>query len=129
MTNPCPVCAFAMPYPASDFHICPCCGTEFGYDDVGATHTELRADWLRGGAKWWSPVDQPPVAWDPYMQISNALYFSPSGVTSRKAPPKLSMYSASFYLGGQQASSSDGLARMASGQGGNSFVPASPLAA
>lgn len=60
-----------MRLPPADFHICPSCGTEFGYDDAGRTHTELRAVWLRGGAHWWSPVDRAPAGWDPYMQISN----------------------------------------------------------
>src|ERR1039458_2229688 len=71
--NTCPVCGYTMRYPAADYHICPCCGTEFGYDDAGRRHAELRAEWLRAGARWWSPVDPQPEGWDPYMQVSDLL--------------------------------------------------------
>ena len=71
MVNTCPVCGYLMAYPATDYHICPCCGTEFGYDDAGRTYAEIRAAWLRGGAHWWSPVDSQPDGWDPYLQLDN----------------------------------------------------------
>ena len=67
----CPVCGYLMQHPATDYHICPSCGTEFGYDDAGRSHAELRAEWLRSGAKWWSPVDPQPPQWDPYLQLEN----------------------------------------------------------
>ena len=70
----CPVCGYRMPYTADNFHICPSCGTEFGYDDAGRTHAELRSIWLKSGAKWWSPVDPQPEGWDPYSQLENILH-------------------------------------------------------
>lgn len=30
----------------STHEICPCCGTQFGYDDAQASHAELRQAWL-----------------------------------------------------------------------------------
>lgn len=70
----CPVCGYdSLTEPPSDFSICPSCGTEFGYDDAFSTHDQLRAAWLKGGAKWWSPVDHQPTNWDPYSQINNLI--------------------------------------------------------
>lgn len=71
MVNTCPVCGYLMRYPPAGYHICPSCGTEFGYDDAGRSHAELRAVWLRNGAQWWSPIDPMPSGWDPYMQLNN----------------------------------------------------------
>lgn len=51
--NICPVCGY-LGCLIEDWHICPCCGTEFGYDDAGRTHAELRRRWIDGGMKWWS---------------------------------------------------------------------------
>jgi len=49
----CPVCLFSeMPYPPSDYNICPRCGTEFGNDDADFTHEELRDHWIMSGANW-----------------------------------------------------------------------------
>jgi len=59
--NVCPVCGYFLEHPPADFTICPSCRTEFGYDDAGRTHAELRDSWLRGGAQWWSEsVPKPP---------------------------------------------------------------------
>src|SRR5438105_10162934 len=69
MRYACPVCAYGMEDPAIDYHICPCCGTEFGYHDVGRTPSDIRAEWLRSGANWWSPVDARPDGWNPYAQL------------------------------------------------------------
>ena len=69
----CPVCGYGMEDPPSDFNICPCCGTEFGYHDVNTSTNTLRAAWLRGGAKWWSTTDPEPDGWDPYVQVSALL--------------------------------------------------------
>jgi hypothetical protein len=77
MVNICPVCGYWMRFPAADFHICPCCGTEFGYDDAGRTHADLRAQWLRSGAHWWSRNERPPEGWDPYTQVQDAIYGAP----------------------------------------------------
>lgn len=43
MTYRCPVCAYdALTTAPVDLSICPSCGTQFGYDDVGRSHKELR---------------------------------------------------------------------------------------
>jgi hypothetical protein len=73
MKNICPVCGYPLAYPPTDFNICPSCGTEFGYDDSGHTHAELRSQWLRAGAVWWSPADPKPEGWDPYVQLKNLI--------------------------------------------------------
>lgn len=59
--NMCPVCGYGMKFPASDFHICPCCGTEFGYDDAVLSHAELREEWIGAGSKWFSDYTHPPT--------------------------------------------------------------------
>jgi predicted amidophosphoribosyltransferase len=51
---PCPVCSYGMADPPDNYNICPQCGTEFGFDDAGKTHQELREEWIKGGCKWWS---------------------------------------------------------------------------
>jgi hypothetical protein len=71
MVNICPVCGFRLMYPATDHRICPCCGTEFGYDDAGRSHEELRAIWIENGARWWSPADPTPLGWNPREQLTN----------------------------------------------------------
>jgi hypothetical protein len=64
----CPVCLFAeMPEPARDYHICPCCGTEFGNDDADCTHEELRDRWILAGAPWF--FGAPPPGWSPQSQL------------------------------------------------------------
>ncbi len=55
MTYTCPVCDYAkLKGPASDFNICPCCGTEFGNDDDERSHAELRDEWIAKGRTWFS---------------------------------------------------------------------------
>jgi len=75
--NYCPVCGFAMAYPPTDFHICPSCGTEFGYDDSGTTYEELRSRWILSGPTWWSPADPRPKDWDPYEQMRRVVLNAP----------------------------------------------------
>lgn len=60
-----------MQYPPSDYHICPCCGTEFEYDDNGAAYTELRDRWVRAGKPWWSTSSVRPNGWDPDAQLES----------------------------------------------------------
>ncbi|HEY8544598.1 MAG TPA: hypothetical protein VIL36_06110, partial [Acidimicrobiales bacterium] len=62
---------------APSYEICPCCGTEFGYQDVGheaearaARHRELRQEWIELGCPWWSNREPPP-GWDPKAQLRN----------------------------------------------------------
>ena len=71
MVNICPVCGYQMAWPPIDFHVCPSCGTEFGYDDAGRSHVDLRSRWLEEGARWWSTNAPPPANWDPYVQLDN----------------------------------------------------------
>ena len=75
----CPVCGYPdleeaaySPQGLASFEICPCCRTEFGYQDFARTHAELRIDWLARGAKWESKSHPPPDGWDPYEQLRSA---------------------------------------------------------
>lgn len=64
----CPVCMYAaLPYPPSDYHICPCCGTEFGNDDAEDTHEQLRQSWVEHGTHWF--FGDPPPNWNPWLQL------------------------------------------------------------
>lgn len=73
MNYRCPVCFFGqMPYPPQDYNICPCCGTEFGNDDVEQSYEELRYQWITGGAQWF--FGQPPLGWNAWAQLANAAY-------------------------------------------------------
>ncbi len=69
----CPVCAYTeLKRPPKDYMICPCCGTEFGYDDFTVTHLELRREWIANGMKWFSNVKQSPKYWNPINQLLKA---------------------------------------------------------
>ncbi len=73
MRYKCPVCGFAdLENPPEDYFICPCCGTEFAYDDVGHTHSELRKMWISAGAHWFA--QQSPIVWNPWQQLIDAGY-------------------------------------------------------
>lgn len=73
MNNLCPVCGFdGLRHPAKDDMICPCCGTQFGYDDFAKTHEDLREEWLAKGAVWQSRQIPPPAGWSPRMQLARA---------------------------------------------------------
>ena len=72
----CPVCGYPkLDEPPYDEHncptyiICPSCGTEFGYDDATARHSELRQKWIEGGMRWWSRATSPPAGWEPVRQL------------------------------------------------------------
>jgi hypothetical protein len=76
--NICPVCGYdGLLEPAYDEHgcasyeICPCCGTEFGYQDFSTPHATLRAKWIAEGMRWRSSVDPLPDQWDPVRQLVN----------------------------------------------------------
>jgi hypothetical protein len=56
-----------LPYPAADYHICPCCGTEFGSDDAQFSHAQLREMWVASGAYWF--FGNPSPNWNPWMQL------------------------------------------------------------
>lgn len=72
MKPSCPVCGYRMDEDPSDYAICPCCGTEFGYHTAARRHSDLRKEWLRSGGMWWSPVDPKPNGWNPYVQLIHA---------------------------------------------------------
>lgn len=71
----CPVCGFRfLPKEVLNHGICPSCGTEFGYDDVGRSHEALRLEWLRNGGEWFDRSLGPPADWDPLSQVMAAFY-------------------------------------------------------
>ena len=75
-TYVCPVCGYDSltepPYDAYGcalFEICPSCETQFGYQDAGRSHEDLRESWLRAGAPWHSKVIAPPSEWNAIRQL------------------------------------------------------------
>jgi hypothetical protein len=67
----CPVCGYyRLTSPPMNFAICPCCYTEFGYDDTTLSHAQLRQEWIRKGMPWEGVnVEPPPHGWNPYAQL------------------------------------------------------------
>src|SRR5437879_2755699 len=78
-------------YPPQDYHICPCCGTEFGNDDVKFTHEQLREMWIAGGPNWF--FGRPPERWNPWMQLIE-------GGHSEAVPPIRIRSVSPFFVGG-----------------------------
>lgn len=70
-----------LPYPPRNYHICPCCGTEFGNDDAEFTHEQLREMWLASGAHWF--FGQSPPDWNWFTQLYDAGMF-PVRATGRE---------------------------------------------
>jgi len=71
MKYQCPVCFYDdLPYPPADYHICLCCGTEFGNDDKDVSHAQLREMWVASGTPWF--FRNPPAEWNPRTQLSKA---------------------------------------------------------
>lgn len=77
--NMCPVCGFpGLLEPAYNadgapsYEICPCCGFEFGFDDLseGVSHADYREKWIAEGAQWFDP-EQKPADWDLQAQLAN----------------------------------------------------------
>jgi hypothetical protein len=75
----CPVCGYPdLDEPIADatgeptYAICPSCGTQFGADDLGRTHEELRAAWVADGMRWWSEAKPAPVGWSAAAQLAAA---------------------------------------------------------
>jgi hypothetical protein len=65
------VCGYQkLPYPPQDYHICPCCGTEFGNDDAELSHPQLTELWVAAGAPWF--YRNAPDYWNPYLQLVEA---------------------------------------------------------
>jgi hypothetical protein len=75
----CPVCGFPDGYFAYDDVICSCCGTHLGYEDLSRTHAELRAAWIAGGCRWWSPSEEPPPGWNAAKQLEAVRHARHSG--------------------------------------------------
>ena len=66
----CPVCGYDLTEPPTNYSICPCCGTEFGYDDADASHADLRQEWVAQGCPWFSQSRPAPTDWDARQQIA-----------------------------------------------------------
>ncbi len=82
MADLCPVCGLPLGAPAwagdlASFAICPCCGTQFGYDDsCGGDATarrtwwwKARQAWVAAGMRWWSS-SRPPAGWNATEQLA-----------------------------------------------------------
>jgi len=42
------------------FDICDCCGVQFGYEDCNVFYVKkFRDEWIKNGAKWFTPKDRP----------------------------------------------------------------------
>jgi hypothetical protein len=71
----CPVCGYERLEEAPlNFTICPCCGTEFEYDDYRTSYAELRRRWIVNGLRWFSPVDPVPAGWNARTQLLNLIF-------------------------------------------------------
>jgi len=76
----CPVCFYPdMPDRPRDYHICPCCGTEFGNDDQDLTQFQLRARWVNAGMRWF--FGQQPHGWDPQAQLERGSSVVEAGIS------------------------------------------------
>ena len=98
----CPVCGYPSlecePYHPGEvpsFSMCPCCGTEFGFDDEPgasgihvpfdnnrdenregfrlAAFSVLRSQWIERGMRWFHPAVSPPPGWNPAEQLEALL--------------------------------------------------------
>jgi|SRR5579872_4961654 len=70
LTYFCPVCGYdQLDEPAANHSICPCCGTHFGYHDVGQSWSDLRAKWMLRGMPWFSSATAKPRDWKPVDQL------------------------------------------------------------
>lgn len=68
----CPVCGYRDLVDAPvDYLVCPCCGTEFDYDDFEKSHKQLRREWIEGGYEWFSIFNEKPDNWNPKVQLEN----------------------------------------------------------
>ena len=73
----CPVCGYDdLPEPPftdglPSYGICPCCGFEFGFDDLAEGHTyeAYRNAWIHKGMPWFRPENK-PAGWDSVVQLS-----------------------------------------------------------
>lgn len=75
----CPVCGWpglreppVDPTGSPTYSMCPCCGTQYGADDLDKPHAELRKEWVQSGAQWWSQNEPAPEGWDANKQLQAA---------------------------------------------------------
>jgi hypothetical protein len=90
----CPVCAYpSLQSPPENFSICPSCGTEFGFDDAGKSHEELRRQWITDGLQWFNDLVPRPLNWDAWKQLANGGYekYAPSLSTNSVSANDLSV--------------------------------------
>ena len=53
------------------FQICPCCGVQFGKEDLTLESIkQYRAEWISKGGKWFDK-DEKPDSWDMEIQMKN----------------------------------------------------------
>jgi hypothetical protein len=73
--NICPVCGYnKFEKPPEIDDICPCCFFRFYVNDDDWSYEQLRADWIKDGAKWaWGKMPQPKF-WDLEQQFKNINY-------------------------------------------------------
>ncbi|RYG64739.1 hypothetical protein EON80_18670 [bacterium] len=79
--NLCRVCGLELDFapwgedgdtPSYDF--CPCCDTEFGFEDSSYEAVKSqRAQWLQGGANWNEPQEK-PQDWDLADQLNAVIH-------------------------------------------------------
>ncbi len=56
--------------------ICPCCGTEFGYEDCTRFAVEMaHARWVERGCPWASTTEPPPAGWNAAAQLARRPQF------------------------------------------------------
>lgn len=80
----CPVCGYDLGFApwvgvSSSDEICPCCGIQYGYDDVAGgdinkrnwIYKEWRNYWIKEGMPWKSIGINKPHKWDPQKQLKN----------------------------------------------------------
>ena len=78
VTYTCPVCGYpGLDEPAysgavASHEICPSCGFEFSGPLDQRRHEDWRAEWVRGGMKWWAAgAGRPaPTDWNPTKQLA-----------------------------------------------------------
>lgn len=74
----CRVCGYGLSSPpwgedgsTPTWEICPCCGTEFGYEDcTPASARRKRNQWILNGKKWFENKEK-PADWDWDRQFQN----------------------------------------------------------
>ena len=85
----CPVCGYkGLRHPPENHLICPSCGTQFGYSDVGSKPkaeiwADLRLYWINNGKTWHSKVVPKPSLWNADKQLIDANLFDASWINNQ----------------------------------------------